>query len=81
MVLAGVQGVGQSWGVLGTAFSHSEGGKVPWVAVESRGPGNTLREIYLPLARQPYMCVCAVWHVQQTGCLLASADKRLYTYI
>ena len=49
-------------GVLGTAsaaFSHSEGNKAQWVAVQSRGTGNAHREVYLPQLGQPcHMCVC-----------------------
>ena len=39
------------WGVLcmaSAALSHCEGGKGPQVAVQSRGPGNIDREVYLP---------------------------------
>ena len=40
------------------------------VAVQSRGPGNTHREVtYLSWAAPPYAYAC--------GCVLANADKRL----
>ena len=41
--------VRHEWGAL-AVISHGEGNKVPWVAVPSRGPGNTHREVYLPPA-------------------------------
>ena len=55
-----------SWGgdVAGTAVSRT------WVAVQSRGPGNTHREVtYLSWAAPLYAYAC--------GCVLAYADKRL----
>ena len=44
------------WDVLGTASvasSHCDGAKVPWVAVQSRGPRSTHCEAYLLPAGQP----------------------------
>ena len=55
-----------SWGgdVTGTAVSRTR------VAVQSRGPGNTHREVtYLSWAAPPYAYAC--------GCVLAYAGKRL----
>ena len=67
-------------GTASTAFPQCEGNTVPQVAVQSRGPGSTLREVtFLQLGSLPiYICVwlhdiCS--QMQQTGCLLAYADK------
>ena len=50
------------------AFSHREGSMVTRVAIKSRGPRNTHREV--PPAGQPR-------HMHACGCVLAFADKRL----
>ena len=66
--LTGLRWVGQrvvahEWGALGTAcaaFPHCERNRIPRVAVESRGPGNTHREVYctrLSWRTNPAMCV------------------------
>ena len=57
--------------VLNTAssFSHLEGSMVTRVAVQSRGPRNTHREVTY-LQQQPR-------HMHACGCVLAYANKRL----
>ena len=58
-----------SWGknVVRTAGSRTQ------VAVQSRGPGNTHREVtYLSWVALPYAYAC--------GCVLANADKRLILF-
>ena len=51
------------WGVLNTAsaaFSHSEGSRVTWVAIQSRGSRSTHREVTYFQLVSPAICVC-VW--------------------
>ena len=63
--------VRQEWGVLNTAsvaFPHREGSMVTQVAVQSRGPRSTHREVtYLQLG-SPAICMRVA--------VLAYADKR-----
>ena len=62
-------------GALGTAsaaFSHCEGNKVPWVAVQSQRPGNIHRDVYPPPAGQLRHCACVLFGIcsRQGACIV-----------